>query len=60
VNKKWFTFHAMWRATAINITVEAPDEDTAFLKAARRIKRMIGGDSCLDLKLIKETNSAEE
>ncbi len=47
-----YVFRASWRGTALNLIVYARDEDEAFLKAARRVKRMLGGAACLDLELV--------
>lgn len=49
-----FIFKASWRGTALNLIIRARDEDEAFLKAARRVKRMLGGATCLDLVLVRE------
>jgi hypothetical protein len=47
-----FTFKASWRGTALKFIVRAKDEDEAFLKAAKQVKRMLGGMTCLDLELV--------
>ncbi len=49
-----FIFKASWRGTALNLIIHAKDEDEAFLKAARKVKRMLGGATCLDLVLVRE------
>lgn len=51
--KHVYLWKAMWRGTALSFRVTAVDEDEAFLKATRRVKRMQGGDSCLDLVLTR-------
>lgn len=51
---KRFIFKASWRGTALKLIVLAEDEEKAFLKAAKRVKRMLGGATCLDLELVKE------
>lgn len=49
---RWF-FKASWRATAITFWVNAPNEDEAFLKAFRKVQRMLGGMHCMELVLVK-------
>lgn len=44
----------MWRGTALSMIVEAADEEKAWRKAAREVKRNLGGECCLELKVLGE------
>lgn len=52
--KKYPTFlvKASWRATAIKFYVVAKNEDDAWNKASRMVKRMFGGLSCEEIKVL--------
>lgn len=39
----------VWRATAITIHVTATDADDAWWKASKKVRRMMGGDGCIDI-----------
>lgn len=47
---------AMWDATALLLKVYAEDEDDAFWRAAKVVKKLEGGASCCSLKVIREVN----
>ena len=49
--KSWPTFlvKAVWRGTSLKLKVRAKDEDDAWERASKIVKRMQGGISCLEL-----------
>jgi translation elongation factor EF-1beta len=47
-----FLVKAMWRATAIKMKVVAKDEEDAWDKAAKLVKKMEGGSSCIEIKVM--------
>lgn len=53
---KQFVVKAMWDATALLLKVYAEDEDDAFWRAAKVVKKLEGGASCCSLKVIREVN----
>lgn len=40
-----------WRSTALTLIIKAKDEEDAWRKAANEVKRMLGGMSCLEIKV---------
>lgn len=41
----------MWRSTSLSLIVEAIDEEAAWQQAARYVRKMLGGMSCLEIKV---------
>lgn len=52
--KRKFLVKAQWRATAMHFTVEAKNELQAWHRAWGQVSRMLGGDSCERVTLVKE------
>ena len=43
---------AIWRGTSLKLKIVARDEQEAWDKASNQVKRMQGGISCLELKVL--------
>lgn len=46
----------VWHSTAITIKVRAKTEEDAWNRAASQVKRMEGGMSCLELRVLGVTS----
>lgn len=53
--EKWpeWICKCVWDATAVKIVVEAKDEAMAWDRAWKRVARTEGGDSCLQVKVLR-------
>lgn len=49
-----FIAKAAWDSTAVRLLVYARDETEAKEKAWKRVARVMGGDSCLSVKIVGE------
>ena len=51
--RKWHDYivKAAWRGTAIKLIIHAKDEDMAWDLASKKVRRMLGGQSCLELEV---------
>lgn len=47
-----FLVKCMWRSTAVTLKIRAKDELGAWDIAAKQVKRMFGGMSCLEIKIL--------
>lgn len=52
--KHEFLIKAVWRGTALILRIQARDEDEAVVKAGKKVLKMEGGASCLELIPIKQ------
>ena len=55
IPSSWPTFlvKASWRGTSITLRIPAKDEDDAWTKASKKVMKMLGGISCLDIQITK-------
>lgn len=51
-----FICKCVWPNTAVKLLVDAKDESDAWDKTWRKVSKMEGGDSCLKVVVVRQTN----
>jgi len=59
IPKAWPTFliKCSWRATSLTLRIQARDENEAWTRASKKVMKMFGGISCLDIQIMKRVDT---